>query len=127
MHLGSKYFPIRSYLVESDFIQKISVDIEKLPFSDDIGVSSIVNPANGNILNTAQNVEIKIDNYGVNPASNFDVNYQFNSGPIITETVMATIAPGNGMSYTFSTPVGPMSVGSPAAQLCAWTSYSARK
>ena len=103
----------------------ISVDIEKLPFSDDIGVSGIVNPVNGNILNTAQNVEIKIDNYGINPASNFDVNYQFNSGPIITETVMATIAPGGGMTYTFSTPVGPMSVGSPAAQLCAWTSYSA--
>ena len=39
----------------------ISVDIEKLPFSDDIGVSSIVNPANGNILNTANSAEV-IDN-----------------------------------------------------------------
>ena len=58
-------------------------------------------------------------------ASNFDVNYQFNFGTTITETVTATVAPGNTINHTFSTPVGPMTVGAPAAQLCAWTSYSA--
>ena len=103
----------------------ISIDIEKIPFSDDIGVTTIVTPANGSTLGTSQNIEVTIENFGINAASNFDVNYQFNSGTTITETVTATVTPGNTINHTFSTPVGPMTVGSPAAQLCVWTSYSA--
>ena len=103
----------------------ISIDIEKLPFSDDIGVTTIVTPANGSTLGTSQSVEVTIENFGMNPASNFDVNYQFNSGTTITETVTATVAPGSTANHTFITPIGPMAPGSPSAQLCAWTSYSA--
>ena len=103
----------------------ISVDIEKLPFSDDVGVSNIVTPASGSTLGTAQNVEVTINNYGLNPATNLNVNYQFNSGTIVTETVTSTIPVGGSVNHIFSIPVGPMSVGVPAAQLCAWTSYSA--
>jgi len=102
----------------------ISIDVEKIPFSDDIGITSITTPANGSVLGTSQNVEIVIENFGINSASNFDVNYQFNSGTIITETVIPSIAPGNATNYVFTTTIGPMSVGSPTAQLCAWTSYS---
>ncbi len=102
----------------------ISIDVEKIPFSDDIGVTTIVTPANGSTLGTSQNVEIVIENFGINSASNFDVNYQFNSGTTITETVTLSIAPGNTLNHVFTTTIGPMSVGSPAAQLCAWTSYS---
>ena len=103
----------------------ISVDIEKIPFSDDIGVTTIVTPANGSTLGTSQNIEVTIENFGINVASNFDVNYQFNFGTTITETVTATVTPGSTLNHTFLTPIGPMSVGAPAAQLCAWTSYSA--
>jgi len=102
----------------------ISVDIEKIPFSDDIGVTIIVTPANGSTLGTSQNIEVTIENFGINAASNFDVNYQFNSGTTITETVTATIAPGSTINHVFTTTIGPMSAGSPAAQLCVWTSYS---
>jgi hypothetical protein len=102
----------------------ISIDVEKIPFSDDIGITSITTPANGSVLGTSQNVEVVIENFGINSASNFDVNYQFNSGTIITETVTATVTPGNTINHTFLTPVGPMTVGAPAAQLCVWTSYS---
>ncbi len=102
----------------------ISIDVEKIPFSDDIGITSITTPANGSTLGTSQNVEVTIENFGINTASNFDVNYQFNSGTIITETVTATVTPGNTINHIFSTPVGPMAVGAPAAQLCAWTNYS---
>ena len=56
---------------------------------------------------------------------NFDVNYQFNSGAVITENVTTTITPGSTTNHTFATPIGPMVSGSPSAQLCAWTSYSA--
>jgi hypothetical protein len=102
----------------------ISIDVEKIPFSDDIGITSITTPANGSVLGTSQNVEVVIENFGINSASNFDVNYQFNSGTIITETVTATVTPGNTINHTFLTPVGPMTVLAPAAQLCVWTSYS---
>ena len=61
----------------------------------------------------------------MNPASNFDVNYQFNSGTTITETITTTVASGSTVNHTFTIPIGPMSPGSPSAQLCAWTSYSA--
>tara|TARA_B100000902_G_scaffold137093_1_gene135313 strand:- start:9990 stop:12173 length:2184 start_codon:yes stop_codon:yes gene_type:complete len=103
----------------------ISIDIEKLPFADDIGVSNIISPANNSTLGTSTDVTVLIQNFGTNPASNFDVNYQFNSGTIITETVTSQVAPGGVLSYTFTTQVGPMLVGSPSAQLCAWTSYTA--
>ena len=102
----------------------ISIDVEKIPFSDDIGITSITTPANGSVLGTSQNVEIVIENFGINSASNFNVNYQFNLGTTITEPVSTTIAPGNTINHVFTTTIGPMSVGSPAAQLCAWTSYS---
>jgi hypothetical protein len=103
----------------------ISIDVEKIPFSDDIGVTTIVTPANGSTLGTSQNIEVTIENFGINAASNFDVSYQFNSGTTITETVTATVTPGNTINHTFSTPIGPMTIGAPAAQLCVWTSYSA--
>ena len=103
----------------------ISIDIESLPFSDDIGISNIVTPTNGSTLGTSQNIEVTINNFGLNPAMNFDVNYQFNSGAVITENVTTIITPGSTTNHTFTTPIGPMASGSPSAQLCAWTSYSA--
>ena len=103
----------------------ISIDVEKIPYSDDIGVTTIVTPANGSTLGTSQNIEVTIENFGINAASNFDVSYQFNSGTTITETVTATVTPGSTINHTFSTPIGPMTIGAPAAQLCVWTSYSA--
>ena len=102
----------------------ISADIEKIPFSDDICVTTIVNPANGSTLGTSQKIEVTIENFGINVASNFDVNYQFNSGTTITETVTTTVTPGSTHNHTFLTPIGPMIAGEPAAQLCVWTSYS---
>lgn len=120
--LSNFWATYRSVELEDFFI---SIDIESLPFSDDVGVSNIVTPANGSILGTSQNIEVTINNFGTNSAANFDVNYQFNSGTIITESVSATVAPGNNINHVFSTPIGPMIAGSPAAQLCAWTSYSA--
>ena len=102
----------------------ISIDVEKLPLSDDIGVASIVTPANNSTLSTSQNVEVIIENFGINTTSSFDVNYQFNSGTIITEAVTNPILSGGTVNHVFSTPIGPMAVGSPAAQICAWTSYA---
>ncbi|MBC8266215.1 MAG: T9SS type A sorting domain-containing protein [Flavobacteriales bacterium] len=102
----------------------ISVDIEKLPLADDIGVTSIVNPANGSILSSSQNVEVIIENFGNNATTSFDVSYQFNSGTIVTETISNPISSGSTYNHVFSTPIGPMSIGSPSAQLCSWTSYT---
>ena len=101
----------------------ISMDVEKVPLADDLGVTSIITPANSSTLNTSQNVEVVIENFGLNSATNFDVNYQFNLGSIVTETITSSLASGGTLNHTFSTPVGPMNVGAPPAQLCAWTSY----
>jgi len=102
----------------------ISIDIEKLPLADDVGVTTIVNPVNNSTLSSSQNVEVIIENFGLNTTTPFDVSYQFNSGATVTETVSTPINSGATYNHIFSTPIGPMSVGSPAAQLCAWTSYT---
>ena len=47
-------------------------------------------PVDGSLTNT-EAVTISIFNYGLNDASNFDVTYQIDGGPLVTETYTGTI------------------------------------
>lgn len=50
-------------------------------------------------------VTIDLFNYGLDTIFEYNVNYQVNGGPIITETVdTLVLAPGEGATYTFGTP-----------------------
>ena len=52
-------------------------------------------------LSDQENIELKILNQGVEPISNLIVSYQINNERIISETVDATIAPGDSVNYSF--------------------------
>jgi hypothetical protein len=49
--------------------------------------------------------EITILNGGTNAINNFTVTYQITGQPIVTETYTGTLAPGQQVNYTFTTPL----------------------
>ena len=76
----------------------------KLASSDsiDIGVTLLNTPANG-VLTNSEIISVDLKNFGYLNQDNFDVNYQINNGPIVTETYAAgPILPGLTDSYTFT-------------------------
>ena len=101
----------RDYQTEDFFI---SIDIEKIPFSEDIGVNSILNVSNGTI-------QIEIVNSGVNDVTNFNVVYSVDGSTPVSENITSTLLSGNNMNYIFTTPYT-----APVGQIeiCAWTDYS---
>ena len=102
----------RDYQTEDFFI---SIDIEKMPFDEDIGVNSILNVSNGTI-------QVEIANSGVNDVNNFNVVYSVDGSSPVSENITSTLLSGNNMNYIFTThytaPVGQI-------EICSWTDYSA--
>ena len=77
----------------------------------DAGLSN-AQPAGGssfsNCLTTnSTSIGIRINNDGVADISNIPVNYQLNSGAVVTETYSGTITPGSFFDYTFTTQAVP--------------------
>jgi len=102
----------RDYQTEDFFI---SIDIEKIPFAEDIGVSSILNVSNGI-------VQIEILNHGLNDISNFNVSYSVDGAPAVSESISSNLLSGSSMNYIFSTP---FSVLPGQYEVCSWTDYTA--
>ena len=50
-------------------------------------------------------VSAKITNSGIDPQSNFDVSYQLDSDPVVTEVYTGTINPGQQVTYDFTEPL----------------------
>ena len=102
----------RDYQTEDFFV---SIDIEKIPFSEDIGVSSILNVSNGTI-------QIEILNSGVNDVNSFNVAYSIDGATPISENITSTLLSSSSMNYIFATPYT-----APVGQIeiCSWTDYSA--
>lgn len=71
----------------------------------DAGVSEIIAPNNdaGCQLGAAENVTVRISNYGGVAISNFPVSYSINGGAAVTETCTQSIAPAGFFDYTFTT------------------------
>ena len=102
----------RDYQTEDFFI---SIDIEKIPFAEDIGVSSILNVSNGI-------VQIEILNHGLNDISNFNVSYSVDGASAVSENISSNLLSGSSMNYIFSTP---FSVLPGQYEVCSWTDYNA--
>ena len=102
----------RDYQTEDFFI---SIDIEKIPFAEDIGVSSILNVSNGI-------VQIEILNHGLNDVSNFNVSYSVDGASAVSESISSNLLSGSSMNYIFSTP---FSVLPGQYEVCSWTDYNA--
>lgn len=78
-----------------------SFDIPPI-FNADVGLADILEPLDGELSN-AEIIKVKLQNFGINAQSNFDVRLDIN-GTVITETFTQTLDSGSVMDFTFTTP-----------------------
>ena len=91
-------------------------------FTDDVGVISIDAPTDGALTN-AEPVTVTVFNYGLNPASGFDVAYQVDGGTVITEPYVGTLASSASAQHTFATTSDLSTVGQ-TYMVRSYTSYA---
>ncbi len=70
--------------------------------NNDVGIVSVDTPASGGLTNS-EIVTVTVFNFGENPASGFDVNYQVDGGTTISEPFVGTLASQTSAQHTFST------------------------
>ncbi len=86
----------------------------------DVGVSRIMSPTVGSVVTTPQAVTARVKNYGAIAVSGFDITYTVNPGGFTnTNTISATILPGDSLDFTFGTPWTPGVAGT--YNLCVFT------
>jgi subtilisin-like proprotein convertase family protein len=71
-------------------------------FTNDIGVTAITSPTDGEAL-ANEPIVVTIENFGTASQSNFKVSYSINGAPSVTESIAGPLGAGQAMSYTFST------------------------
>lgn len=75
------------------------------PVAHDIAYEAVLAPLGSRVYMEDDTVRLRIANYGSNPESNFPVTYQLKNGnnvlQSVTETVTATIQPGDTYIFTF--------------------------
>jgi subtilisin-like proprotein convertase family protein len=71
-------------------------------YSNDIGVTAITGPDDGEAL-TNESVVVTIENFGTATQSNFQASYSINGAPSVSENVAGPLDAGASISYTFST------------------------
>ena len=71
-------------------------------YSNDIGVTAITGPDDGEAL-TNESVVVTIENFGTASQSNFQASYSINGAPSVSENVAGPLDAGTSISYTFST------------------------
>jgi len=69
----------------------------------DVSVVDIPSPLSGCNLSNAETVTIKVKNNGSTAVNNIPVSYQLDANPPVSETLTATINPGDTATYSFST------------------------
>ena len=69
--------------------------------TNDLGVTQIISPVSGNGLGM-ETVTVKINNFGTNDQSNFDVSFSVDGGTAVTETVDVTVVSNGNIEYTFT-------------------------
>ena len=84
--------------------------------SNDLATVSIDNSLSDFALVCAGGSEVIIEatfrNSGIDPQSNFTVSYQLDSEPEVQETFSGTLAPGQQVAYSFTTPLTLLTSGS---------------
>ena len=70
----------------------------------DVGISEVISPSKtGCGLTNNNQVSIKIKNYTNTTINNVDVNYRFNNGTVVSETI-ASLSPNQLLTHTFAVP-----------------------
>jgi hypothetical protein len=71
-------------------------------YNNDVGVIGISSPSDGTLAGT-ETITVTLKNFGLDPQNNFDVSYQIDGGPVVSETYSAGPIAGNSTtSFTFS-------------------------
>ena len=96
----------RAEEVDTGFQHDISIDdvriFEELPF--DVAILGIDAPVVDACDLALEPVTIRVVNQGTNPATGIQARYALNAAaPIAPETIPGTLAPGDTLSYTFTT------------------------
>jgi hypothetical protein len=87
----------------------------------DAGVTAILEPMPYGIdMSNAEPVTVTIHNWGLNPIANFQINYQIDNLPVVTEIVPAVMLSGDTYDYTFNAPADLSAYA--YYDICAWTS-----
>jgi Subtilase family len=79
-------------------------------FDNDLKIDTLLAPANGRLntstqLSAAQQITVRIKNLDNSTSSSgYNVSYQVNSNPVVTENTTVSIAAGGTVDYTFTTP-----------------------
>jgi hypothetical protein len=98
-------------------------DVEVLlPSPNDIGVSALVLPSANCGLSPVFNLTVAVTNYGTQTQTGFNVNYQSNAQPLVSETFTSNLAPGATVNFTFSQALDLS--GSEISKLATWTGLS---
>jgi hypothetical protein len=98
----------------------LGLEIALAPFVD-MGCAGIIGIDNGQTISAATPVSALIQNYGNIDASNIPVHYQFNGGPVVTQTYTGVaLQPGTSALVNFTEPLQPAITAS--GELCVWTS-----
>ena len=89
---------------------------------EDISVSAASGPNSGCNMTANEILSCTLTSYTSNSHTGFNVYYQIDNGPVVSENVGSLVLPANGTaSYTFSTP---MDLSVPATYVVAvWTDY----
>ncbi|MBR9922585.1 MAG: T9SS type A sorting domain-containing protein [Bacteroidetes bacterium] len=81
--------------------------------SNDIGSFALITPQDSEFLTATEEVKVSIRNFGLLPAENFSISYQFENGPVITDMISDTlIAPDSIYEHTFDEQVDMSVIGS---------------
>ena len=69
---------------------------------NDIGVTEIIAPTSGNNLGL-ETITAKVQNFGFDEQSNFDISYKLHNNAMVTEQVPGPLAGGESLNYSFTT------------------------
>lgn len=67
----------------------------------DIGIQGINSPTSGT-LSEEEEITVTVHNYGVDTLTNIPINYQIDTGDIVSEIIPGPIALGESLEYTFA-------------------------
>ena len=99
---GKEFWYITEYIQNGGGADVVGVFQIASDFTNDVGVVLIDTPTDGALTN-AEQVTVTVFNYGLGPASGFDVSYQVDGGVVITEPYVGTLVSAATAQHTFAT------------------------
>ncbi|WP_026933166.1 T9SS type A sorting domain-containing protein [Christiangramia echinicola] len=97
---GITFWHNAEYFRGTDRVNKVGVFSFSATDPNDIGAVSLISPQDAT-LTSAEQISVRIRNYGLNPQSNFEVSYSINGGPQVTEIFTESIGPESFATFTF--------------------------